>query len=95
MPAGEVIILREFNPKRCLALVEKEKVTFLIGVPSIIALLARAQEHSPADISSLRGIVTMGSPFEKRLRTLPGTVHPQYFQWLWHNRNFLEHILRP
>lgn len=62
---GEVIILREFNPRRCLRLAEEEKVTFLIGVPSIIALLARAQEYSPADLSSLRGIVTMGSPFDK------------------------------
>lgn len=62
---AQVIILREFNPKRCLELVEKEKVTFLIGVPSIIALLARAQERETADLSSLRGIVTMGSPFDK------------------------------
>ena len=62
---GEVIILREFNPRRCLDLAEKERVTFLIGVPSILALLARAQERAPVDLSSLRGIVTMGSPFEK------------------------------
>ena len=62
---GEVIILREFNPARCLELTEREKVTFLIGVPSIIALLARAQERTPADLSSLKGIITMGSPFEK------------------------------
>ena len=62
---AEVIILREFNPRRCLDLAAKERVTFLIGVPSIIALLARAQERSPVDLSALRGIVTMGSPFEK------------------------------
>lgn len=63
---GEAIILREFNPRRCLQLAEKEKVNFLIGVPSIIALLARAQEYSQADLSALRGIVTMGSPFDKK-----------------------------
>ncbi|MBO4368823.1 MAG: acyl--CoA ligase, partial [Desulfovibrio sp.] len=62
---GEVIILREFNPRVCLQYVTQHKVTFLIGVPSIIALLARAQERQPADLQSLRGIVTMGSPFEK------------------------------
>ncbi|MBD5626297.1 MAG: AMP-binding protein [Desulfovibrio sp.] len=62
---GEVVILREFNPRRCLELAAKERVTFLIGVPSIIALLARAQERAPVDLSALRGIVTMGSPFEK------------------------------
>lgn len=62
---GEVVILREFNPKRCLDMAADEKVTFLIGVPSILALLARAQERQPVDLSSLRGIVTMGSPFDK------------------------------
>lgn len=62
---GEVVILREFNPRKCLALAEKEKVTFLIGVPSILALLARGQKWQPVDLTSLRGIVTMGSPFEK------------------------------
>ncbi|MCR4667069.1 MAG: acyl--CoA ligase [Desulfovibrio sp.] len=62
---GEVVILREFTPKVCLQYVTKYGVTFLIGVPSIIALLARAQERTPADLRSLRGIVTMGSPFEK------------------------------
>ncbi len=63
---GRVVILREFNPKRCLAIAEKEGVTFMIGVPSIIALLARAQERNPAKLTALRGIVTMGSPFEKK-----------------------------
>lgn len=62
---GEVVILKEFNPRRCLELVAREKVTFLIGVPSILALLAKAQERQPVDLSSLRGIVTMGSPFDK------------------------------
>lgn len=62
---GEVVILREFNPRKCLELAERKKVTFLIGVPSIIALLARAQEYSPANLENLKGIVTMGSPFDK------------------------------
>lgn len=62
---GEVVILREFNPRRCLQALEDYGVTFLIGAPSIIALLARAQERQPANVSSLRGIVAMGSPFEQ------------------------------
>lgn len=62
---GEVVILREFNPRFCLAKVQEHAVTFLVGVPSIIALLARAQENQPVDLGKLRGIVTMGSPFEK------------------------------
>lgn len=93
---AEVIILREFNPRRCLTLAEKEKVTFLIGVPSIIALLARAQERAPADLSCLRGIVTMGSPFEKsaceRYREL---FTPNIFNGYGTTETFWNTFLRP
>lgn len=62
---ASLIILRTFNPKVCLELVEKYGITFLIGVPSVLGLLATRQEKHPADISTLNGIVTMGSPLEK------------------------------
>ena len=32
---GEVVILREFNPRRCLAFAQEHQVTFLIGVPPL------------------------------------------------------------
>lgn len=62
---GEVVILREFNPRRCLQIAQDYEVTFMIGAPAIIALLARGQESHPVDLSRLRGLVAMGSPFEK------------------------------
>lgn len=62
---GEVIILREFKPRACLELIQKEKVTYVTGVPSIFALLARAQKSIHADLSSLRGLCSMGSPFSR------------------------------
>lgn len=62
---GEVVILRDFAPKRCLNYAAKYNISFLIGVPTIIAMLARTQERTPYDLSALRGIVTMGAPFEK------------------------------
>ena len=62
---GEVVILRDFAPKRCLEYAAKYNISFLIGVPTIIAMLARTQERTPHDLSALRGIVTMGAPFEK------------------------------
>lgn len=93
---AEVIILREFNPKRCLELAQKEKVTFLVGVPSIIALLARQQERQPVDLSSLRGIVTMGSPFDKtsceRYREL---LTPNIFNGYGTTETFWNTFLRP
>ena len=44
---GEVIILREFTPKKCLKYTEKYEITFLIGVPAVLTLLAQVQERNP------------------------------------------------
>lgn len=62
---GEVIILREFKPRLCLGLISRQKVTYITGVPSIFALLARTQKASRADLSSLKGLCSMGSPFSR------------------------------
>ncbi len=62
---GRVVILRNFQPQLSLKYTQKYNITFLIGVPSVIKMLARAQERFKADLSSIRGIVTMGSPFER------------------------------
>lgn len=93
---SEVVILREFNPRRCLQIAEKEKISFLIGVPSIIALLARAQEHARADLSNLKGIVTMGSPFDKSscLRYME-LLTPNIFNGYGTTETFWNTFLRP
>ena len=62
---GSVVPMRAFDPARCLDLVEQEGVTFLIGAPPNLAMLAREQEASPRDLSTLHGIVTMGAPLER------------------------------
>lgn len=63
---GEVVIAREFRPGPCLDLISDAGVTYTTGVPSIYALLARAQKSSPVDLSSLRGLCSMGSPFSSQ-----------------------------
>ncbi len=62
---AELIIFRAFNPKTCLEYTEKYRITFLIGVPAVLGILASKQENHPYDLTSLRGIVTMGSPLER------------------------------
>lgn len=62
---GEVIIMRQFHPKTCLEYVEKYNITFLIGVPSVLNMLAKTQLRMHCNLSTLKGIVTMGSPLEK------------------------------
>lgn len=62
---GTIVIMRAFQSLLALKYIEKYKITFLIGVPSIIKMLVRHQEKYNADLSSLRGIITMGAPFER------------------------------
>lgn len=62
---GQVYPLRVFDPDVVLDSVEKHGLTFLIGAPTNLALLSAAQEAHARDLSSLRGIVTMGAPLER------------------------------
>ena len=62
---GTIVIMRNFQSLLTLKYVEKYKITFIIGVPSIIKMLVRHQQKYNADLSSLKGIITMGAPFER------------------------------
>jgi acyl-CoA synthetase (AMP-forming)/AMP-acid ligase II len=57
--------MRAFDAAACLDMVAGHGVTFLIGAPTNLAMLADEQEARPRDLSSLRGIVTMGAPLER------------------------------
>ena len=62
---AQVVPLRAFDPDRCLDLVESEGLTFLIGAPANLSMLAAAQQEEARDLSTLRGVVTMGAPLER------------------------------
>lgn len=62
---AEVVPMREFDPAACLDYVAEFGLTYLIGAPTNLAMLAHAQSERPRDLSSLRGIVTMGAPLER------------------------------
>ena len=91
-----LIIMRTFNPKTCLDCVEKFGITYLTGVPSVLTLLATRQEKHPADISTLKGITTMGSPLEKeaciRFQKL---LTPNIFNGYGTTETFWNTFLRP
>ncbi len=57
-----VIIMRKFQPKTALEWVSRYNITFMIGAPANLEMLARVQEKNPQDLKGLRGIVTMGAP---------------------------------
>ncbi|MBQ3427394.1 MAG: AMP-binding protein [Clostridia bacterium] len=62
---GSLTIMRKFDAVATLRYIEEYKLTFIIGVPNVLAMLAYEQERNGYDLSSLRGIVTMGSPLER------------------------------
>ena len=93
---GCIIIMRSFQSLLTLKYVEKYKITFLIGVPSIVKMLVKHQEKYNADLSSLRGIITMGSPFERAdcLKVL-NTLTPNLFNGYGTTETFWNTFLRP
>jgi len=59
------VTMRSFDPATCLDMVAENGLTFLIGAPTNLAMLAAEQERDPRDLSTLRGLVTMGAPLER------------------------------
>ncbi|HEU0256825.1 MAG TPA: AMP-binding protein [Microbacteriaceae bacterium] len=59
---GESVTLPHFDPDLVLDHVQNHGLTYVIGAPTNLERLADAQEARPRDLSSLRGIVTMGAP---------------------------------
>lgn len=59
------VTMRRFDPELCLDMVAEHGLTYLIGAPTNLAMLAEAQEKNPRDLSTLRGVVTMGAPLER------------------------------
>ncbi|WP_378147291.1 class I adenylate-forming enzyme family protein [Cnuibacter sp. UC19_7] len=62
---SEVVTLPQFDPDLVLDLVERHRLTYVIGAPTNLERLADAQEARPRDLTSLSGIVTMGAPLER------------------------------
>jgi acyl-CoA synthetase (AMP-forming)/AMP-acid ligase II len=62
---AEAVALRAFDPATVLDWVQTHRLTYLIGAPTNLAMLAGEQSERPRDLSSLRGIVTMGAPLDR------------------------------
>lgn len=93
---ASMVILRTFNPKVCIDCVEKYSITFMTGVPSVLSLLASRQEKHPRDISTLKGIITMGSPLEKEACIrFQRVLTPNIFNGYGTTESFWNTFLRP
>ncbi|TAM82374.1 MAG: long-chain fatty acid--CoA ligase [Jatrophihabitans sp.] len=90
------VSMRAFDAGACLDLVASEGLTFLVGAPTNLAMLADAQQARPRDLSALRGIVTMGAPLERAacLR-YQSMLTPRIFNGYGTTEAFWNTFLRP
>src|SRR5579875_3767242 len=93
---AESVPMLRFDADTCLDYVEDLELTFLIGAPTNLVMLANAQEAKPRDLSSLRGIVTMGAPLEREacLR-FQRVLTPRIFNGYGTTEAFWNTFLRP
>jgi acyl-CoA synthetase (AMP-forming)/AMP-acid ligase II len=93
---AEAVALRRFEPGLVLDHVQDDKLTFLIGAPTNLVMLADAQEARARNLSSLRGIVTMGAPLERQacLR-FQQVLTPRIFNGYGTTEAFWNTFLRP
>jgi fatty-acyl-CoA synthase len=59
---GQHVMLRRFDPNALLTLVERHRITYLLGVPTVFNALLRSPEVHLHDLSSLRRVVVGGAP---------------------------------
>lgn len=62
MVGGTHVMLRRFDPATFLSLVERHRVSHLLGVPTIFNALLNSPELSEHDLSSLRFALVGGAP---------------------------------
>ena len=60
-----LVIMGKFESRTALKLVQKYKISFVVGVPTVLEELADEQMRQGYDLTTLKGIVTMGSPLER------------------------------
>ncbi|HEY4269274.1 MAG TPA: AMP-binding protein [Galbitalea sp.] len=93
---GSVVTFPRFDPNRMLDLIESESLSYIIGAPTNLERLAEAQEANARDLSSLKGIVTMGAPFERTAALrYQRILHPRIANGYGTTEAFWNTFLRP
>ncbi|HEU4352929.1 MAG TPA: AMP-binding protein [Burkholderiales bacterium] len=80
---GTYVLLRQFEPEAMLEVIERERITHVMVVPSQIIALLAAPKFDPARLQSLEMILSLGAPLlneykEKLNRLLPRRFYELY-----------------
>ncbi|TAM58547.1 long-chain fatty acid--CoA ligase [bacterium] len=93
---AEAVILERFDADLVLDYVERYRLTFLIGAPPSLKALHDAQLKRQRDVSSLKGIVTMGAPLEREACIrYQSILTPNIFNGYGTSEAFWNTFLRP
>lgn len=93
---SSLVPMHTFDANATLDLVERLGLTFLIGAPTNLAMLARAQVARPRDLSTLYGLVTMGAPLEREAALhYQEVLNPRIFNGYGSTEGFWNTFLRP
>lgn len=67
-----IIILRNFEPRDVLALIEKYKVTHMFGAPAMFLFMSQHPRFNDTDLSSIKMFIVGGAPVPEPLLRLFG-----------------------
>jgi acyl-CoA synthetase (AMP-forming)/AMP-acid ligase II len=66
---GRIVVLEAFEPQRALELIEQQRITFTLMVPTMIQALVAHPDASTRDLSSLRCLNYAASPISETTMT--------------------------
>ena len=93
---ASIVTMRVFDAKKTLKWVEEYGITFLTGAPSSLEMLSRQQTKKPRDLKSLKGIITMGAPFDRAAcETYLDTLTPNIYNGYGTTETLWNCFLRP
>jgi acyl-CoA synthetase (AMP-forming)/AMP-acid ligase II len=62
MNGGRNVMLEKLVPDLVLDIVEEEKITHMLGIPTILSAIVRHPDIDQRDVSSVKGIMVSGAP---------------------------------
>jgi fatty-acyl-CoA synthase len=67
LAGGMIVLHRDFDPSEVWRIIEQERCTVVLGVPTIWKMLADAPEFRSADLASVRWFISGGAPLPRHL----------------------------
>ncbi|MBW2037515.1 MAG: AMP-binding protein [Deltaproteobacteria bacterium] len=93
---AQLVSLRTFDPVVALNYIEKYKITFITGAPITARMLLEEHLKNPRDLSSLKGLCTMGAPLDRSFCIeLMENITPNIMNGYGTTETFWNTFLRP